>query len=471
LSGFSFSFLETELLFLPFCSAQMASSSPPSPSLLAPPEPHAHPHAPRNDAALSSAHSSASSSTDNDNDNDEEEITSTSATLGRRGGSEKRKRAASKKIASVSKLDEVERNDDDEDDDEDEDDDNDDNDAVVAVDDPEDSSTAKALVTPHDLECAVCTSLLFKPVTTPCGHTFCQPCLARSLDHATQCPVCRTTVYVMSNSPVNVLLLSIIQRSFPALYAARAREEATLAAAQNPSMTGDVLPLFIIDAVVFPGMAFDLHIFEPRYRLMLRRALEGSRSFGVVCARPGNRIAPFGTMVEIVSHQPLPDGRSLIETVGRRRFEIRSVDEVDSYAVGEVAFFDDDDDVSDRATTGATTGADGDAAAAAAGTAAGAGAGGTTTVLSNDELVRQIHMVVQLRSGVARWERVRAAIAAKFGPIPVDPREFGFWFAATIPFSHDGKLTLLSCRSTRLRLTKILEFLNAQSSAFPCEVQ
>jgi Lon protease-like protein len=381
----------------------------------------------------------------------------------------------SKKIASVSKLD-AERDDDD-----------DEHDVVVAdggggddgahVDDPEDSSTAKALITPHDLECAVCTSLLFKPVTTPCGHTFCQPCLARSLDHATQCPVCRTTVYVMSNSPVNVLLLSIIQRSFPALYAARAREEATLAAAQNPSMTGDVLPLFIIDAVVFPGMAFDLHIFEPRYRLMLRRALEGSRTFGVVCARPGNRIAPFGTMVEIVSHQPLPDGRSLIETVGRRRFEIRSVDEVDSYAVGELAFFDDDDDdASDRATTGATTGADSDAAAAAAATttgAAGAAVGGGTapTVPSNDELVRQIHMVVQLRSGVARWERVRAAIAAKFGPIPVDPREFGFWFAATIPFSHDGKLTLLSCRSTRLRLTKILEFLNAQSSAFPCEVQ
>lgn len=30
-----------------------------------------------------------------------------------------------------------------------------------------------------DAECAVCSRLLYQPVTTPCGHSFCRGCLAR----------------------------------------------------------------------------------------------------------------------------------------------------------------------------------------------------------------------------------------------------------------------------------------------------
>lgn len=33
--------------------------------------------------------------------------------------------------------------------------------------------------------------LLFEPVTTPCGHTFCLKCLERCLDHAPHCPLCK----------------------------------------------------------------------------------------------------------------------------------------------------------------------------------------------------------------------------------------------------------------------------------------
>ncbi len=34
--------------------------------------------------------------------------------------------------------------------------------------------------------------LLYEPVTTPCGHTFCRACFARSMDHSSRCPMCRT---------------------------------------------------------------------------------------------------------------------------------------------------------------------------------------------------------------------------------------------------------------------------------------
>jgi hypothetical protein len=29
-------------------------------------------------------------------------------------------------------------------------------------------------------------------VTTPCGHTFCRACFARTTDHSNKCPMCRT---------------------------------------------------------------------------------------------------------------------------------------------------------------------------------------------------------------------------------------------------------------------------------------
>lgn len=43
-----------------------------------------------------------------------------------------------------------------------------------------------------DLECPLCLKILYRPVTTPCGHSFCQACLPRCLDHTNRCPTCRT---------------------------------------------------------------------------------------------------------------------------------------------------------------------------------------------------------------------------------------------------------------------------------------
>ena len=43
-----------------------------------------------------------------------------------------------------------------------------------------------------DSECTLCMRLLWEPVTTPCGHTFCRPCYLRSTDHTSRCPLCRT---------------------------------------------------------------------------------------------------------------------------------------------------------------------------------------------------------------------------------------------------------------------------------------
>ena len=39
----------------------------------------------------------------------------------------------------------------------------------------------------EDLDCILCLKLLYEPVTTPCGHTFCRPCFLRASDHSSKC--------------------------------------------------------------------------------------------------------------------------------------------------------------------------------------------------------------------------------------------------------------------------------------------
>lgn len=88
------------------------------------------------------------------------------------------------------------------------------------------------------------------------------------------------------------------------------------------------LPLFPLPLVLFPGTSIPLHIFEQRYREMVRDVLSGDRRFGILYHDPDEH-GPFlnergrvGTVAEVTRHQPLPDGRSMILVKGLRRFRI-----------------------------------------------------------------------------------------------------------------------------------------------------
>lgn len=91
----------------------------------------------------------------------------------------------------------------------------------------------------------------------------------------------------------------------------------------------EVLPLFPLPVVLFPGAAVPLHIFEPRYRAMVARCLEFDRRF-VLIHHDADEQGPFlsedgrvGTVAYIEKFQPIPDGRSLILVRGRERVAIR----------------------------------------------------------------------------------------------------------------------------------------------------
>ncbi|HEV8471037.1 MAG TPA: LON peptidase substrate-binding domain-containing protein [Candidatus Limnocylindria bacterium] len=109
----------------------------------------------------------------------------------------------------------------------------------------------------------------------------------------------------------------------------------------------ELLPLFPLGTVLFPGALLPLHIFEPRYRLLVRRCLERERPFGVVLIRSGSEVGPaaaphgIGTEARIVAHSPLADGRSYIVTRGERRFAVDGVvSDAEPYLVGRVHYLD-----------------------------------------------------------------------------------------------------------------------------------
>jgi Lon protease-like protein len=111
------------------------------------------------------------------------------------------------------------------------------------------------------------------------------------------------------------------------------------------------LPIFPLPLVLFPGVVQPLHIFEPRYRAMLKDCLEGDRRFGVAYVAPaaaaGADPAPdpgeAGCVAVIRSAEALPDGRANIVAVGERRFTLRRWLATERpYRVGEVEEFDDE---------------------------------------------------------------------------------------------------------------------------------
>ena len=93
------------------------------------------------------------------------------------------------------------------------------------------------------------------------------------------------------------------------------------------------LPIFPLPNVVFfPETSLPLHIFEPRYREMLKDALKGDQTIGIQLLRPGatpdvqGRPAVFeiGCAGEIAEHEPLEDGRSNVVLRGVYRYRIEA---------------------------------------------------------------------------------------------------------------------------------------------------
>jgi Lon protease-like protein len=103
------------------------------------------------------------------------------------------------------------------------------------------------------------------------------------------------------------------------------------------------LPLFPLQTVLFPGMPLRLHIFEPRYRLMIRHCLQRDSTFGVALIAHGSEAnGPLptphhiGCVAKISYLEPLGNGRSNLLAIGGDRIQIGQIDRGGPYLTGQV---------------------------------------------------------------------------------------------------------------------------------------
>jgi len=108
-------------------------------------------------------------------------------------------------------------------------------------------------------------------------------------------------------------------------------------------MSSRLLPLFPLNVVVFPRTRLPLHIFEERYKEMVGDAIRDDSEFGIVLAKQDGIVNAGCTVAIDKVLEMYPDGRMDILTIGKRRFEIRALNEEKPYLQGEVSFFDDED--------------------------------------------------------------------------------------------------------------------------------
>ncbi|XP_063776941.1 LON peptidase N-terminal domain and RING finger protein 1 isoform X2 [Pseudophryne corroboree] len=304
-----------------------------------------------------------------------------------------------------------------------------------------DPSVLQSLIDGSDFECSLCMRLFYEPVTTPCGHTFCKKCLERCLDHTPQCPLCKQSLTeYLAHRIYNVtyLLEELINQYLPEELSERKRlhEEETF---ELSNLTKNV-PIFVC-TMAYPTVPCPLHVFEPRYRLMIRRCMEtGTKQFGMCISDPENSFADYGCMLEIRNVHFLPDGRSVVDTIGGKRFFVLKRGMHDGYCTADIEYL-------------------------------------TDTQVEEEELqqLRGLHDAVYAQA--CRWfqnlrYKFRSQILYHFGSMPeredniqVSPSgpAWCWWLLAVLPVDPRYQLSVLSMRSLKERLLKIQHILTCFS--------
>lgn len=175
-----------------------------------------------------------------------------------------------------------------------------------------------------------------------------------------------------------------------------------------------LLPLFPLDVVLLPGTPLPLHIFEPRYKEMIRECLAKEAPFGVVRALEEG-IADIGCTAEIVSiAKEYPDGRMDLIAEGRKRFEVLEVNDERSFLQAEVLLVPDE-----------------------AGTP------------PDQEKVRAVQLHLEILSLAGAVQDLSAA----------DQNQLSFYLAGSLPLDLDFKQKLLAMRSEGERLQSVATYL------------
>jgi len=176
-----------------------------------------------------------------------------------------------------------------------------------------------------------------------------------------------------------------------------------------------IIPLFPLGVVLLPGMDLPLHIFEERYKELIKECLERREEFGVVyySGKMMLRVGCTATITEVLRNYD--DGKIDILTVGKRRFMVEELFEDKLYIEARVEFFQDMHEAFDKRME--------------------------ELVLRGTESLKQLNMVSDHKTNIQHIENSR-------------PEDLSFLIAATEGFTLEEKQKFLEMTSTRERLEK-----------------
>lgn len=205
------------------------------------------------------------------------------------------------------------------------------------------SVTREEALLQSGLACPICMEFFCEPLLLGCGHAFCRLCLlktSRLAPDGRQCPNCRSPIQLEdpAGHPTDEALRMRVLEIVPAEEVAARTAADKHALVELAAQAQTRLPVFYMYGnATRVGQEVCLHFFEPRYRILIRRAWEGNRRF--LCTQQEPRVGDRALIVEVDSAFFRRDGRADVHVRGVEVTTLRDVaveDGADSLYYAEV---------------------------------------------------------------------------------------------------------------------------------------
>jgi Lon protease-like protein len=190
------------------------------------------------------------------------------------------------------------------------------------------------------------------------------------------------------------------------------------------------LPIFPLSTVLFPGAILPLHIFEERYKAMMRYAIENSGQFGVsfrddasIGRESQPEIGSVGCAAKIYAVMPLEEGKMNVLSTGLMRYRIVGFKQVVPFLIAKIETFGDDtEEESDL----------------------------TRLYSDTRELAQKFLEAVRSLSDSGSTPAME---------LPEEAEAFSLLVASAVPLEDESKQALLETTSTKARLTRLRHYL------------
>lgn len=197
------------------------------------------------------------------------------------------------------------------------------------------------------------------------------------------------------------------------------------------------IPVFPLATVLFPGALLPLHIFEDRYKQMMRYAIDNGGVFGLayrsdsaIGRETPPEVGSIGCVAKINAVVPLEGGRMNIISTGVIRYRVLGLRQTTPFILARIESVTDD-------------------------------------LEPGEDLNRTFDEIAETcRKFIEAAQALDEPNAPVNQDLPEDPEAFSLMVASALPIDNDTKQALLEMTSTRLRLARLRSFVISALSAY-----